>query len=371
MGMDRSIARLHEGRVQKIIDRVRREKVEIPEAFILANYKNTAAYGKYNTQHETNRIIKLYYGERTMNQTKKAPPTDSKTLAAALAHAEALLTRAKALDDYAKHSARHAAECLVNAQVQADVARNALGKAKLTEAIALVDKVGEDAPQGSEASNDIDALAHRLMQRNVNRVFKDMPHEGIFARPATKYPAYVGPTERPREEGKSATAAAIDSMVTAVGAGQPRQAKPTARQYKVGDKVRLLKAWFPGAKDKVGSALTVSKVSVSGNSTFLYFVEFPGGQNCALNYVEPLVFKVGDKVQLNPARCDMTGCTDTAVLTVTEVFGRGEYIRVAEHAERMSGHKYDARAFDLVAPAAPAVPCTFPWCTCSTVDCAK
>lgn len=323
--MDRSIGRLHEGRVQKIIHRLRREKAVIPEAFILANYKNTAAYGEFNTAAETNHIISLYE-ESKMNQAPKVAQTNVETLAAALAKAEADLVIAKREHIKATTGARYATEHLTSTEVQANVARNALGKAKLAEAIALVDKVGAEAPAGSEASKDIDSLAHRLMQRNV-------PFELIFAKPYGGNP----PT--------SQTSAAIASMTTSVGAGQPRQAKPTPWIPKVGDKVRLVRAWYDGSKPYVGKVLTVDKLSCG---TYLYFTEFQHGENCTVNYVEPAGdFRVGDEVIRNPAYTGFTACSDTGVLTVANLvtYHNEKYIQVAEHMESLPDHRYTAEAF--------------------------
>lgn len=271
--MDRSIAWLHEGRVQKILSRLRAKKVEIPEAFVLANYKNTAAYGKFSEHAETNRILRLYK-ESTMNQAPKAPPTTVEALAAALAQAEADLAKAKREHIEISTGARHAAEHLTSTAVRADAVRNALGKAKMTEAIALIDKVGAEAPAGSEAAKDIDALAQCLMQRNVHRFFGSMPFESIFARPASKYDTWTARTssttanvaQEPAAQSK--TAAAIASMTTLVGAGQPRQAKPSPVQYKVGDKVVC-------ARPEVLHMGKVCEVRAVGNG--MLYVEWPSG----------------------------------------------------------------------------------------------
>lgn len=201
-----------------------------------------------------------------------------------------------------------------NVEQEVSNARTALGKLKLTAAIDLIKSVYAEAPAGSAASRDISALTEHLMWSRMGSTLDAMPFEGVFASRGT-VTGRVGPTSPqvgsnlPRSE----TARSITNMTTSAGAGQPRQAKPSPYVPKAGDKVRLVNPWYPGSKEFVGKVLTVDSVS---QGAYVYFKEFPEGQNCAVvgGHIEPAgAFRVGDKLVC--ARPDLP-CNKGRLVTV-------------------------------------------------------
>lgn len=248
--MDRSIGRLADGRIEKIISRLRAKGVTGTEAFVRKHYVNTAGYGKFNTEDEANAMIKLLAKDADMTTTSTTP-----TL-------EQALVVARQAEQAAEQAHKNATEALALAAVKlgdsraahAD-AKAAAGKAKLADAIATVNKVIDSAPAGSAAIKDVNAMLERAMMRRLKDTLGSMPHEGVFS------------------TGRSVTATNIANATTSVGAGQPRQAKASPVEYKAGDKVTLLKAWYAGSYGWVGKTLTVDSVSRTARGTFLHFKE--------------------------------------------------------------------------------------------------
>lgn len=223
--MNRDIKRLLAGRIDKIIMKLAAYKSDVPPAFVHENYKNTAAYGKFNTVEETNHIINLYK-EHTMTQAKSATPVTS------LEHA---LTVARQAEQQAVEAARQATEAAEKARIKLgdskaahDAAKVALGKAKLTDAITLIRDVYSKAPVGSAAQRDIHALLDELavveLARSFGPAFYGAKIESVVGLPvfdATMSPPVPGPLA------ESLTARNVANMETKVGVGQPRQAKPS------------------------------------------------------------------------------------------------------------------------------------------------